>query len=319
MSRLQTVFPYGLNDRCMGRDWGNREDEDLVSRTCFSKLGKVLNFRQRSKKFSRLQSDPKLILRDIHNSCTHSGPNRLSCVCVLNFSRKTINALKKSTGKALGQLITETILENNFNAKFLPQYYDAILDQINSKFAPIKSNFQKSKKRKPSLLCKINYRTKHIEDLNIPFILRNPDVVQALPDLNEKPTILYKYNKPVHSKILNYKHAMTNLNVENFIQSYNEISCDCHSSIYKDAYHGHIMTGNLDLVENKDLKFLLKKGPNFREEPNFTNFFKLYRDIKKDIVISISKWAEKESLAVEAFDEWKVKVLQILSARINFV
>jgi hypothetical protein len=319
MSRLQTVFPYGLNDRCMGRDWGNRDDEDLVSRTCFSKLGKVLDFRHRSKKFSRTKSNPNVILADIHGACSHNAPDRISCVCILNYSRKIINSLKKSTGKALGNLITATILENNFHPKFLPQYYDAILDQLNSKFSPKKKGIQNNVKRKPGLLCKIHFRTKNIEDVNIPFIFRLADTVKAVPVLDEKPTILYIYNKPVHSKILNYKHAITNLNVDDFIESYNEITCDCHSSIYKDAFHGHIMTGNLDLVENQDLKFLLKQGPNFREEPSRTNFYKLFRDIKKDIIQSIETWAKKESLPVQAFDEWKVKVFEILHQRIKYI
>ena len=37
--------------------------------------------------------------------------------------------------------------------------------------------------------------------------------------------------------------------------------------------HGHIVTGDLRFIENRKLRKLMSKGPNFRE-PRFLNFNK---------------------------------------------
>ena len=33
---LRTIYPFGLNDRCNGIDWSNRDDDDIAS-TIFNK------------------------------------------------------------------------------------------------------------------------------------------------------------------------------------------------------------------------------------------------------------------------------------------
>ena len=53
MCSLQTVYPYGLNDRCKGRDWRIRADTDLVARTLFTKLGHCVPSKTRSVKHAR--------------------------------------------------------------------------------------------------------------------------------------------------------------------------------------------------------------------------------------------------------------------------
>ena len=60
--------------------------------------------------------------------------------------------------------------------------------------------------------------------------------------------------------IFNYKKALK----PDYISSIdtNNIICDCTNFVYKDPYHGHVVTGNLGIVQNTTLRNILKKGPN---------------------------------------------------------
>jgi len=89
----------------------------------------------------------------------------------------------------------------------------------------------------------------------------------------------------------------------------NENNCSCHNSPFKDPDHGHIITGDLSLVENQDLRKLLELGPNFREQKSKTNFNHIWKNVSSGISNCIESWARKENAPVEELDEWKVKLL----------
>ena len=249
--------------------------------------------------------------------------NELLCAaCVLNYSRVKINSLKKSSSKKLGIYINNIIFSNAISNLFLPQYYDVILDLINSKFAPkVQNTTTKSTKSRPELICKIKFSDKHIQDIDLSRIFRDKSVLNTLPDIVPKtrPTIVYKYINPIRGKIFNYKQTMSELKVTEFIEDYDNISCKCDTSKYKDPNHNHIITGNLDIVNNLELKNLLKQGPQFREQPSYTNFKRLECELKYQIKAFAESWASKYVVPVEAFGEWKNSVFTLLKNKINML
>ena len=72
---------------------------------------------------------------------------------------------------------------------------------------------------------------------------------------------------------------------------------------FKDKNHNHIVTGNFEIVENAKLKTLLKQGPQFREQPQNTNFKGLERNLKHQINKFIEYWASTSGAPIEAFAE----------------
>ena len=46
------------------------------------------------------------------------------------------------------------------------------------------------------------------------------------------------------------------------------MTCNCSSSRFLYAPAGHVITGNLDIVKNTELRNLINKGPSFREQNN---------------------------------------------------
>ena len=49
------------------------------------------------------------------------------------------------------------------------------------------------------------------------------------------------------------------IDIDDFIKS--PPSCDCASSSFRYASHGHVITGDFGIIPNEDLKRLLLKGP----------------------------------------------------------
>ena len=141
-------------------------------------------------------------------------------------------------------------------------------------------------------------------------IFRDKKVKGSVPDnlMNKRPSLLFIYQKTIRNKILNYKEVIESLKVGDIIENWNSKRCDCDKSPYMDKYHGHVITGDIDIVDNKDLKNILKEGPNFRIPPRKTDFKRLSATIKNDIKTGVEQWAIKESVPLEAFTKWKNEV-----------
>ena len=67
---------------------------------------------------------------------------------------------------------------------------------------------------------KFNNVNKGIEFINLPSISKDKYVISSIPtcfENKESPIICYKYNKPIHSTVLNYNKLVTELDIENSI------------------------------------------------------------------------------------------------------
>ena len=104
--------------------------------------------------------------------------------------------------------------------------------------------------------------------------------------------MLFKYSNTVAAKILNFNATVRNIDIDDFIKS--PISCDCASSPFRYAPHGHVITGDFGIIPNEDLKRLLFKRHSYREQAsiswgyNIKVIFTAIEDHRK-------KWAKKES------------------------
>ena len=151
--------------------------------------------------------------------------------------------------------------------------------------------------------------------INLGRILHEPIIKNAFPlDQSEKPMIVYKYTKPVRNKIVNYRQTVQSAVYDEWTT--NEGRCDCHNSPFKDEYHGHVITGNLDIVQNRKLRILFSKGTNYRE-PKTIN----WRNNKKEILNSLSNYintqCEKSGMPIAIFSEWKSRIIEAINEKIN--
>ena len=90
--------------------------------------------------------------------------------------------------------------------------------------------------------------------------------------------------------------------------------CQCRDSIFCDQNHGHIITGNLQIITNAKLRKLLSKGPNFRE-PTAINWGKC----RESIVEGLDECVASMSINADdnALEEWKGLVLTKVDEKIT--
>ena len=102
--------------------------------------------------------------------------------------------------------------------------------------------------------------------------LRSTSVTDKIPVYfrdKEPPILSYEYISTVASKIFNFAPALSNLNVSEYLS--NPQTYQCKESKFCYEPHGHVITGNLRLIENARLMELVAKGPKYRE-PNRVNW-----------------------------------------------
>ena len=92
--------------------------------------------------------------------------------------------------------------------------------------------------------------------------------------------------------------------------------CNCESSPFVDPYHGHVITGDLSIVENKRLRNLLSKGLCYREY-NPINWVKVYKTIKKSVQLMISEWSDEKHLSRYTFNHYETTILEKVEEQIE--
>ena len=79
----------------------------------------------------------------------------------------------------------------------------------------------------------------------------------------------YKYTSTVASKIFYFAPALSNLNVSEYLS--NPQTCQCKESKFCYEPHGHVIIGDLRVIENARLRELVAKGQKIKE-PNRVNW-----------------------------------------------
>ena len=119
---------------------------------------------------------------------------------------------------------------------------------------------------------KLKFLDKGISMINLPRILNDPEVVQCIPEyfsITEPPCICYTYTNSIAAKLFNYSAAVKEFDYNEFLTGGYSCSCESSGFIYKPCKH--VITGNLDIIPNENLRKLFSKGPKYRE-PRTINF-----------------------------------------------
>ena len=92
--------------------------------------------------------------------------------------------------------------------------------------------------------------------------------------------------------------------------------CSCSSSPFNYSPIGHVITGDINIVNNAKLRNILAKGPKFREpQPiNWKYNFKILMDAVEDYA---RQWAKREKEEVESLSEWIQSIRSLILSRIN--
>ena len=233
----------------------------------------------------------------------------------MNLVRVLLSSLSKSSYKKLGETINDFLLEKNDNFPH-SHFFLAALDIVSShvwKPPPVIKQKSVSKFR-----LNVNFCNKGIDFINLSKILNTPELVQLLPPSfnKETPMVVYNLEKSIRSKIFNYKEVVQETDIDSFLEDPSLLPCSCAGSSFIDTHHGHIITGDLRIVENNKLRKLLTKGPKFRESAGIC-WNKAKQSIVDGLNESIKKWVDTNAIPSSLFTEWKCKVLECVENKID--
>ena len=105
---------------------------------------------------------------------------------------------------------------------------------------------------------------------------------------------------------------------ELFVLIYHNPSCSCSSSQFLYSPAGHIVTGDLNIIQNKQLRDLISKGPKYREPHSFSWKYN-FKWIMDSVEEYARKWAKQVEVELDTLSEWVKTVKHHLKRRIYMV
>ena len=306
ISTLQTAYPFGLNCRVKGIGDFN------PSQGFFQHFGgrrrRKRKHKKRKPKRLRVKSDFSLdFVLDKHRELANKPG-------YIHFFKTFLYSVPRVDLQILLQSVENSPVVIDVRLK------DMIKMIANLRlFKPVEIA-----KRNDKDFYHLNFRDKGLDFINISAILRNKDVVNKIPiyfNDKEPPVIGYRFNKSIAGKLFNYRETLSEEGIDHFEN--NRLICSCNNSPFKDPNHGHVITGNLDIVKNETLRNLIKKGPKYRL-PQRINWKEDRNIITTFLDAYIDKWITKERKMSEdnnvngsCLDLWKNKVVELIDRKIE--
>ena len=309
MITLFTVFPFGLNDRVkgVGSIYSNSELETNFNHfVAFEALQKLkISTKKRKKRSVRYHVANEIEIRDILEDI------------VLQFSNKNGRYILNRISSFSNRLLLQIIKNHQF--KTIPNQIQTIFKNfLLKRNGPPIQNIKKKFDMKNRTFLKIDFTTKIIQKLNLGRILNTKWIKDLIPGdcrYKKPPVIIYNYGRNIGSFLLNYSKDLKDLTINNMTDIDN-MECSCDSSPFKDQHYGHILTGDLSIIENTELRNLMKKGTKYRESPS-PNFKKLEYSLKSAVSEFIVNWSRKENKEEDEFNEYKYALFHELENKIS--
>ena len=163
----------------------------------------------------------------------------------------------------------------------------------------------------------MSFANKGIDAINISNILHNKKVTSTRPPYLKNqsvPVLSYTYTNTIASKIFNYKKALQHIDIDNYHHS--DTPCKCSPSSFNYVPIGHIITGDLSIVQHAGLRKIMACGPKFRE-PRKINWSYNFKIIMDSIEEYANQWAKREKVEPDTISEWVKAVRGIVCCRIH--
>lgn len=283
MFKYRTIYPYGLNTD-LNKLNINKIDNIYTFLNQVNNLILVKRGCRGSQKYSTAINCviPDVLLGKLENEFVSTLNVKFVKTEIFKLKIKTIKKLK--------------IACNSF--KFSnKQFKDLLLDLVAYKL------HSKELGNKSVSYFTVSFLQKSYENLKLNKCFSNASCY--FPIKNSQVSVAFKYINPFSSKLFNYRQTA-------FSVTDDSVTCCCSNDEYikyVDEFYGHVITGNLDILKNKNVRYLMKFGTKFRLNSKLN--YKHAADIFRDNVHSfIKKMGYKYSLPFVSFDEWKFNILK---------
>ena len=296
--KYKTVYPYGLNDRVNNISVTAIKNETCIHKEIFSNItfDATRSIRRRSSNKINMYIDFNELVNDIDNAIVSKNN-------MVHYIKGKILGLKRSKAK----IFTKYVRDFDF------RYYlvkDLVFDLLKYKLNNqdwLNHTYVETFK---SYLV-INFEHKYIDALNIPQLIHNQALMSCFPIKETYPKISFKYSQTLGSMVFNYAKFSKELHIEN-LEHY---VCECNQSLFKDEFHNHIITGNLNVLEDNELINIFNFGSKFRVIPKL-NIHNMMSSIINNIDVYIHRLSFKFNVNIGQFNEWRSKVLENIRNKI---
>ena len=135
-------------------------------------------------------------------------------------------------------------------------------------------------------------------------------------DISDIPMVVYNLKPPIRSILFNYKQFVLHLNFDEFLKNPTSVKCSCnkYDNSFINNHYGHIITGNLNIVNNERLRQLKSKGPKYRE-PKRICFEEACEEIQAGIDQFIENISNDKGIHKNHFSEWKNHVMSSVNEK----
>ena len=324
IKKLRVIFPYGLCEKAR-----HKENDCSVIHKAVGKSYKGFPIPRRGVRPVRNRNNRNLkqsfvSLADFFSTLEDILQNHL----FRSFNRIRI-LLDKTKKKVLKEIAFHILNRSGF--EFHPereQWYLFVLDIIDTKL--LKDQPILPKKKAPENICTVKFVNKGMEHLKLSELMSLPDTIHSLPETLQEdtkhPKVVMKLDHPIRNKIMNYEETVKSIkhvyddDISFTINSVtnSQFPCSCSESTFCDPHHGHIVTGDLRIVENAKLRKLFSKGPNFRENKTI-NYSKCIKEIELSLHNCACNLASKYNLDISTFDNWISTVKRKVADKIRIL
>ncbi len=301
---LNTAYPFGLNDNIAG--YGNvSEGTDPL----LKKGHPYFAIRCKSKTRNKNTTRKRRVSRQLNNQVINDLSTFLNNKS-FGYVNRIIVYLKKQSQKTL---------------RVCHSYIASIDDSCDSVLRLMLTGFLAGYFTRLVSHCKISSKMLSVDrlimrfsslafdDLKIESIFKMSQVKRAnlLPlDMRRKIELVFTYKPPFSVLVFNYAKELRKVANSNLLASMLERPCFCHDSAYIYTPFEHIVTGNLKIVENNDLRSILAKGTKYRiPDYNMTN---IITDFISGLDNLLFKIAARSRIPLSCFKLWRNEVLNVL-------
>ena len=102
--------------------------------------------------------------------------------------------------------------------------------------------------------------------------------------------VVYNPNPSIISTLFNCKQFVLHLNIDEFLKDANSIKCCCnkYDNFFINNHYGHIITGNLNIVNNERIRRLISKSPMYQEPKQIC-----FEEAREEIQTGIDQFIER--------------------------
>ena len=158
---------------------------------------------------------------------------------------------------------------------------------------------------------------KGINAINLPQLLRSQSVLDKILAYfkDKEPSIIsYQYTNTVATKLFNFPSTLSNFDITNYLT--NPQHCQCNTSKFCYEPHGHVIRGDLMVIENVKLRELIAKGSKY-QEPNKISWKSTETMVLDSIDIYAEQWYKRDKIDLKYLFEWKDQIKDIVVKRIS--